>query len=262
MLPIPTNVPVTTNILRASYEQKHFSFGNPSGRIRICLVGSCRIVPILNGLRAYNSISGNPLELLCFNPVEMRTPIDADAGECATALLRDYRIGDVDFLVSEHTVNCGVLNTAPTAQPNIFDALGCSPKMHIRLPNWNNMHIFDLETAMWDSDYAAMSREQRVHELRERTIPHKDRFLRYCRQSSFPEIGDWVETQWFTTRMGWSSNHPTLPLVWRLFNGVFGQIGIPVTQELAEHPFCARDTYAPTGIQLTEVDYEANHWKF
>lgn len=58
-------IPITTNILRASYEKRVFSFGNPNAGTTVCLIGSCRIVPLLNALRVYNEQNGNPLELLC-----------------------------------------------------------------------------------------------------------------------------------------------------------------------------------------------------
>jgi hypothetical protein len=185
-----------------------------------------------------------------------------DVGECATELLKNYRFGKVDFLVSEHTSRCGALNTVAGATPNIFDTLGCRPSLHVRLPNWNNMHLFDAETAMWDANYANLVGEERVSKLKQQSDLHKLRFINYCQQCSFPEITDWVESEWLTTRMGWSSNHPSLPLIWRIFNGVAGKLGITITLELEAHPMCATDVYASTGIPLNNIDYEANNWKF
>ena len=68
---LKNNTMITTNHLRAAYDNGSFSFGNSGASSVICLVGSCRIVPILNYLRAYNDLNGHPFELLCFNPVEM-----------------------------------------------------------------------------------------------------------------------------------------------------------------------------------------------
>ena len=168
----------------------------------------------------------------------------------------------MDFLVSEHIVRCGVLNTVRGRGFNVFESLGCNPKEHIRLPNWNNMHLFDAETAMWDASYAALSAHDRAPELRRRSDGHKQRFINYCRQSSFPCMAEWIEDEWLNTRMGWTSNHPSLPVVWRLFNGVAGKLGITISRELAEHPLCSTDTYQSTGVKLNEIDYKANNWKF
>lgn len=254
--------PITTNILRASYEQGIFSFGNPEASTKVCLVGSCRIVPILNGLRAYNELAGGPFEFICLNPIEMWRGPGSDVADCANHVLKDYRLEGVDFLVCEHVLRCGVLNTVRESEQNIFDSLGCDPSVSVRLPNWNNMHLFDEETAGWDKSYAAMGHDERVAELRHRSDGHKRKFLLYCAGSSLPELAEWVESDWLTTRMGWSSNHPSLPLVWRLFNGVAGKLGITITPELAAHPLCATDTYQSTGIKLNQIDYEANNWKF
>ena len=259
---LKNNTMITTNHLRSAYENNSFSFGNSGASSVICLVGSCRIVPILNYLRAYNELNGHPFELLCFNPVEMWRGVGTDVGDCATELLKNYRFGKVDFLVSEHTVRCGALNTVAGTTPNIFDTLGCNPSLHVRLPNWNNMHIFDAETAMWDASYANLAVEERVRKLKQQSDLHKSRFISYCQQCSFPEITDWVESEWLTTRMGWSSNHPSLPLIWRIFNGVAGKLGITITPELAAHPMCVTDVYASTGIPLNKIDYEANNWKY
>lgn len=254
--------PVTTNTLRASYEQGVFSFGNPDAGLTIALIGSCRIVPILNGLRAYNEMHGDPFELLCFNPVELWKGPGSDVGECANDALKDYRMDGVEFLVSEHLSRCGVLNTVTRERLNVFDSLGCNPDLHVRLPNWNGMHLFDTETAMWDPRYAALKPDERAPELRRRADSHKQRFIDYCRQSSFPCMAQWVEDEWLNVRMGWTSNHPSLPVIWRLFNGVAGKLGIEISRELAEHPFCATDIYKPTGIRLNGIDYAANQWKF
>jgi hypothetical protein len=255
--------PINTYTLRKSYEKGVFSFGNPDAGLTIALIGSCRVLYHLNGLLAYNAMSGNPFELLCFNPVEMWKGPGTDVGDCATEILKDYRMDGVDILISEHTVRCGVLNTAVgPGSPNVFDSLGCNPDLFVRLPNWSKMHLFDEETAMWDASYAALPPEARVPELQKRSEGHKQRFIDYCKASSFPSMAEWVADEWLNTRMGWTSNHPSIPLTWRLFNGVAGKLGITITPELAAHPFCATDIFESTGIKLNEIDYKANHWKF
>jgi hypothetical protein len=47
-----------------------------------------------------------------------------------------------------------------------------------------------------------------------------------------------------------------------MFKSAMGAMGLEVTKELASHPLCATDVYASTGVKLTDVDYEANGWKF
>jgi hypothetical protein len=254
--------PITTNILRASYERGEFSFGNPDSGRTVVLIGSCRIVPILNNLRVYNSLHGDPFNLLCFDPVEMWAGPGNEVSDGVNRILKDYRFGEVEYLVSEHVQYCGMLNTVRSSEQNVFDSLGCVPRLHIRLPNWNDMHIFDAETAVYDASYAVLDHDARVEELRRRTAVHKERFLGHCRGSSLPHLEEWTEENWLITRLGWTSSHPSLPLVWAIFNGIAGLMSLGVSRELASHPLCATDVYKATGTVLTPVDYDANNWKF
>jgi hypothetical protein len=254
--------PITTNILRASYEKGEFSFGNPDAPRTVVLIGSCRIVPFLNNLRVYNEQNGHPFELLCFDPVEMWGGPGHEVADGVNKVLDGYRFGKVDFLVCEHVQYCGVLNTVRSSEQNIFKDLGCNPDTEIRLPNWNDMHTLDAETEIHDKGYAALGHAERVVFLRDATAVCKARFLSHCRQSSFPHLEEWTESNWLTTRLGWTSSHPSLPLVWTMFNSVMGRMGLTATTELANHPLCSTDVYASTGIKLTHVDYEANNWKF
>lgn len=252
--------PITTNILRASYENRQFSFDH--GQKVVCLIGSCRIVPFLNYLRVYNAMHGNPFELLCFNPVEMWEGPGREVSDGVNKVMQGYRLGKVDYLLCEHIERCGVLNTVRFTPENIFDSLGCDPAVEMRLPNWNNMHLFDAETAMHDKvGHANLPHFDRVNFIREQTAIHKERFLSHCQGCSFPELEAWVAEHWLTTRLGWSSSHPSRPLLWRMFECVAGKMGLNIG-DITEHPLCATDVYQSTGIPLNAVDYEANNWQF
>jgi hypothetical protein len=256
-------IPITTNILRADYERGNFSYGNPAAPKTIVLIGSCRIVPILNYFRVFNHLNGNPFELLCFNPVEMWGGPGTDVGECASKLLSGYRFGKVDVLVCETLKLCGALNTVEgTGSESVFETLGMQPEVICRIPNWHFMHIYDVENTYYDEAYAAMGHEARVPVLRERGSLHKGKFLNRCRLSSFPELESWALDIWLTTRLGWTSEHASRALLWKCFELIASKIGICVTPELAAHEFCVADPYAATGAVLTPLDYEANDWKF
>jgi hypothetical protein len=256
--------PITTNILRAAYESRQFSFGQSSGQKQVvCLIGSCRIVPFLNHLRVYNAMHGNPFELLCFNPVEMWEGPGHHVSDGVNKVMQGYRFGKVDYLLCEHVERCGVLNTVRFTPENIFDSLGCEPAVEMQLPNWNDMHIFDVETAMHDKvGYANLAHAERIIFLREQTVIHKTRFLSHCHGCSFPQLETWVSDNWLSVRMGWSSSHPSRPLLWRMFECVAEKMGLKITPEFTAHPLCATEVYQPTGIPLNKVDYEANDWKF
>lgn len=255
--------PITTNILRESYNQKQFAFGNSQGKQTVVLIGSCRIVPFLNYLRVYNELNGHPFQLLCFNPVEMWQGPGHEVSEGVNKVMEGYKFGRVDYLLCEHVQRCGVINTFCMSQENIFDSLGCRPKVEIRLPNWNDMHIFDAETAMHDkTGYATWYDEVKTAYIRNETQTHKERFLSHCRQSSFQELEAWVESHWLNTRLGWTSSHPSLSMIWTMFERAAAVMGLRMSEEFVNHPICKDDLYGPTGVALTPIDYAANGWQY
>ena len=180
------SVPVTTSILRKNYTEGNYRFGVEGAGTVVCLVGSCRILPFLNMLRELNLHVGEPMELLCYDPIEMWTP-----GETGTdwvgGALGEHKIGGVDWLVCEHLVNCGVLNTRAECSENVFKDLGCSPvNPPIRLPNWNGMYIYDEELAGIRKEYAEATGSARV-EMSPRSSVSPAATLRSIRRMILPE---------------------------------------------------------------------------
>jgi hypothetical protein len=253
---------VTPHDLRLAYQKNVFTFGNPDAAQRVCLVGSCRITPILNFFRAYNDVHGGVFEIICLNPIECWEGPGTSVADGVRGRFGGYRIGEVDFLVCEHMVNCGMMNTLRSESQNVFSSLVCIPSATVRLPNWNCMHIYDAETAGFDPEYSALDPSVRVGALREETARHKERFLGYCRECSFPWIMEWVEENWLNTRLGWTNSHVTLALAWKTFEGIAQMMGIEIRPAMRSHPLCLLDTFEPGHTVLNKVDYEANGWKF
>ena len=269
------NAPYTVLIgpgdLRKAYGAGKFTFGNPDAGEVVCLVGSCRIAPILNYFRAYNSLHGDRFELICLNPVEMWEGDGTSLADGTRKCLADFRFGKVDFLICEHMVNCGVLNTLDSpafcqdhTRENLFKSLGCAPGAILRLPNWHTLHIYDAETAGFDPSYAAMDPGDRKEFLRRQVAEHKERYLGYCRDCSFPEMEQWTLDNWTKVRMGWTNSHATRELSWKLFELIARDMGLEIIPQLAAHPFCTRDMFVGRGhhTELTPLDYEVNGWEF
>jgi hypothetical protein len=259
---IPANRHITTSDLRASYKRNDFSFGNPDSFFVLCLIGSCRILPILDYFRAYNSLHGEPFNLLCFDPVEMWNGPGTDIGEIVTEKLKDFRFGHVDVLICESLITCGALNTVDTQPLNVFSTLGCSPETILRIPNWHGMRFYNREVEAVNPAFAAMSREERVGTLRTLMSLYKTKFLNRCLKSSFPELAQWADDNWLTTRLGSGAEHVSGALSWRFFEHIATAMGIPITQSLKDHPFCARGYFDNSDTILDDIDREANNWKF
>ena len=258
---------IGTPNLRAAYDRGQFVFSEPveAGAKTVVLIGSCRIVPFLNYLRLHNAMAapGDAMRLICLNPVEMWRGVGCEVADGANEKLVGFKFGNVDFLICEHVQYCGVLNTVRSSPQNIYDNLGCSPVVEMRLPNWNDMHIFDAETAMHDKvTYANLGRAERVDFIRAQTAIHKARFLSHCRGSTFPQLEAWTEEHWKTVRLGWTSSHPSHSLIWRMFERVAEKMGLNLPLDFVNHPICKSDLYALTGIALTDIDREANDWKY
>jgi len=254
--------PITTNILREHYERNEYSFGNPKSFYTICIVGSCRIVPILNYFRAYNGLNGNPFELVCFNPVEMWKGLGTDIADCTAERLKDFRFSHVDTLICESLKHCGPLNTFEDEPQNVFTSLNCNAETVLRIPNWHGMLFYDIDIKQYNNEYATLSHNDRISMLKTMTALYKTKFLTRCDKSSFPELRQWTEKNWLTTRMGWTSEHVCRNLTWKYFELICNNMGLTITHELAEHPLCIMDPYAATGAVVSDLDREANNWKY
>lgn len=250
---------IDTPYLRSAYTKGIFQFGQDDAKLKMVLVGSCRILPFLNYLRLFET----PINLICLNPVEMWGGPGSEVKDGVNRIMAGQKLGKVGVLICEHLQDCGVINTVRSSAENLFDSLGCKPEMEIRLPNWNDMHIFDAETAIHDPvGHGNRTHEERVNFIRTQTAIHKARWLSHCRKSSFPELEQWTEDNWLTTRLGWTSNHPTITLIHEMFEWIMNDMGVLIPEQVGHHPIYNNDLYASTGYKLTSVDYEANHWKF
>lgn len=251
---------VDTNDLRANYAAKDFVFDN--GAKKVCLVGSCRILPYLNFFRVYNHFSGHPFELICLNPVECWTP-GAPVADGVNNVMQGYNIGEVEWLICEHIENCGALNTVEEAGQNVFKSLGCKPKNPvIRIPNWIYMFIYDLELAHIDKAYADLVGDERIYALRKRTEDCKNRFVGYCKATGLEGLDSWVHRSWLSTRMGWTGSHASSALAGKIFKLIAGVMGLNITQQIDRHEHFTLDHFASTGTKLTGIDYDANFWEF
>jgi hypothetical protein len=254
--------PITTGILRESYAKNEFQFGNPNAFFVICLIGSCRILPFLDYFRAYNSLNGSPFKLLCFDPVEMWKGPGTDIGEIVTEKFKNYQFGHVDALVCESLVTCGSLNTVETAPLNVFSTLGCKPEAVYRIPNWHGMRFYNKEVEAVNTAYAAMNREEKVGTLRALMALYKAKFLNRCLKCSFPELAQWADDNWLTIRLGSGAEHIGRALSWKCFELIAAKMGLELTKQLREHPFCTRGYFADSDTVLDAIDREANGWKF
>jgi hypothetical protein len=267
--PQPHLTVLGTPDLRIAYNARRFTFSDrvSENSKTVVIIGSCRVVPFLNYLRVYNAMStaGDAMNLICLNPVEMWKGVGSHVADGVNEMLKDFRLGRVDYLICEHVQYCGALNTVRSSPQNIYDNLGCEPAVEMRLPNWNQMHIFDLETEMWDTQrqgYSLLTKDERVLYLREHTEQHKAKFLSHCSSSTYPDLADWVRLHWLDIRIGWSSNHPTKALLSQIFSRITQTMGLDVSCGFLEHPICNDDLYASTGFQLTDIDRLANQWRF
>ena len=264
---LPIHKWVNTVDLRQSYQNRDFHFeesaeSRAAAKQKVCLVGSCRILNFLNFFRVYNHFSGHPFELICLNPVECWNP-GSPVADGVNAAMNGIQIGEVDWVICEHVEHCGVMNTVEDAGQNIFKNLGCVTKNPvIRMPNWIYMFMYDSELAHIEKDYAELTGDARVVALRKRTDECRERFLRYCRESSILGLEAWTLDVWLSTRLGWTSSHSSIHLSRRIFNGIAAIMQLTLTPAILGHEHFTHDRFASTGTVLAPVDYEANHWKF
>lgn len=253
---------ITINDFRLGYRKKIWRYFSP-GKTRVCIVGSCRMAAIANYLRAHMDLHSSGFELMCVLPVVMKLPGNATLDDDIRTIIGPSGIGCVDFLVCEHVVRYGVANTVCEMPLNVFDSLDCRPEKIIRIPNWNEMHIYDAERADKIDGYGLLEGNERVEVLRNETLACREKFLGRCAASSIPDVESWVRGNWRNERLGWTHNHFTRVLSWEIFKRMAALMDLHGIEEVASHPDGAGDVlHNFQRIVLNDIDYLANDWQF
>lgn len=200
----------------------------------VVVLGSCRILPIVNALHYLND---GKFELHCVNVVNFSFD---DAGnqvdpneytkrfEANPVLLDVFRRCKV--FIHEHVGNYAMFNTVPFQEKSVYK-FGMNAGVDIILPNFHDIFILlqelvDFDSAIRDEARAGVSDALKA-KVKERGLQQVERFLGYCASSSIPEFGSIFRDTWRSTRYFWAGNHVSHQFtnaVFRLINDKFLKI--------------------------------------
>jgi hypothetical protein len=249
----------TYTTLDAKRAQETLLFtGGPDAALRVLIVGSCRALPYLNYIAAYNRSSGRDVFYAGYvNAADLRTTVDdkpQDFDAAANRLLSNARgfLSGVDILLCEHIENYGALNTNERE-------VGIRSKLHAHtkvftVPNWNAMGVLrndvlslhgeKLRWELSDVEHGALAADSIA------------KFYRHCAMSSFPEMMLAFDTAWRAERWFWTHNHVARPFTEFIFSQWLMKLGLdPMPKEALDHTR-SFDLFATPHTAVTEQDVE------
>ncbi len=200
----------------------------------VVVLGSCRVLPILNALHYLNV---GKWELHLINLVSWyfdEAGHQVDPNEFTKRFETNPVLLDVfrrcKWFIHEHAASFGMFNTDPGQSKHIYQ-FGMKPEHDIAIPNFHDIFIIlqelvDFDEAIRNEARAGVSDALKAR-VKERGIQQIERFLDICSKSSIPEFGPVFRDTWRSTRYFWTGNHVSHQFtnaVFRLINDKFLKI--------------------------------------
>lgn len=226
---IPGNA-LTTNHAKAAQENL-LRIGEPGADVHVLIVGSCRALPYLNYMLAYNrAAKRNVFHAGYVNPADLRTTTDhkpQDHLAAADRLLSTPSVkkflSGVEVLLCEHVENYGALNTCERSV-GVRGHLPAHTKVST-IPNWNAMGV------LRDDIYALEGHEHGPSGVgpdvqMKRAKASIEKFYRHCAMSAFPEMALAFDAAWKDERWFWTHNHVARPFTEFIFSQWLLKMGL------------------------------------
>lgn len=245
-------------------------FQTGTGPLKILIMGSCRVAPLVDYYDQWNSQNNNQLTIYSIDPFnwnwnEKDERVDYLAAlktmETHEELLNMLK--SVDVFCHEYYSNSGMFNVAKLADGNIYD-FGLSPKHDICLPNWNDKFIlvndivtFDTEIrkkVMQDMNVLGKISDQLQHEIFELSVANLHKFFEICLLSDIPEMQHHFQGNMRGIRFFHSYNHVSKFFTLFLFEMINKKwLHLNITPEFM-HRIAQEDMFANSFTKITEYD--------
>lgn len=234
-----------------------FSCGNAASKDVILLMGSCRVVPILNYL---NIACGNTHNIFCIDPInyaidEQGTALPQE--HLLTALETDEHflaiLRSVTIFIHEGLSSFGILNTV-RQRKNIY-SFGMKPQIDVNLPNFHDVLLLVNDFIALDPKWRHALTEEDQEEIFRLGNDHIMRFLGICAKSSFPEFGEWFRQNYQKVRLFHSFNHVSSAFTLEIFRRMNEQfLHFPLDDAFWQHPDVTADMYGNNSTKLSRLD--------
>lgn len=200
----------------------------PRNGIPVLIVASCRGLPYLNYMHAYNVICGERFRLSFVSPHEyaflggsggLRETIGrVEEDGAALQTIRECQI-----FIHEHHASYGLFNTSRLSTKNIYQ-FGMDPRIDISIPNFNDVFLLSEDIMRYDPPEG----EETLETVADLNLA---RFMNACGKTSFPSFAQWFLGTYKKTRLFWTFNHVSSAFtleVFRRMNDEF--LRLPTTQ--------------------------------
>lgn len=221
----------TINIKQAQFEV--FRVGNAESKEVILIIGSCRSVPYLNYLDHYNKLNNNRFLIYFIDPFNYNWDVNenrVDSEAVITSLETDKNLLDIissaTIFIHEYYGNFGMFNTFKDAEKNIYK-FGMNPKIDITLPNFHDVFIMFNDIAKFDTEIRTMAEDdlkslgtlsdETLNKMFDISQTNLNKFYDICLKSDFPEMKEWFQNNFLTTRLYWTYNHVSKYFTLKLF---------------------------------------------
>lgn len=207
-----------------------FRVGNQSGEV-ILIMGSCRGVPYLNYIDYYNkTIGGNKYLIYYIDPFNYNWNERDELVGCEAKLLElesDQSmlsiLRSVKIFIHEHYESFGMFNTRKDLEKNIYQYM--NPYMDICIPNFHDVFILE-------NDFINVAKITDTEQMKDKALKEIERFKKICSLSSFPEMAEYFENNWRTTRLFCSFNHVSKQFTLKIFEWMNNKfLNLPLTQD-------------------------------
>ncbi len=215
---------ISTIVIKQQQLTKSF-FCSGSGPETILVMGSCRVVNIVNYLVQYNNENGNRFTICSIDPFNWNWNAREERVDYERAIIGcedDYRllemIRNTDIFIHEYYGNAGMFNVNKDDNKNIYK-FGMAPKIDVCIPNWNDVFVlfgdivsFDIDIrkrAIQDYNVIGKLSSQLQQEIYDKGQKNLLKFYDICDKTSLPEFKKYFQDNIIKKRLFFTYNHTT-----------------------------------------------------
>lgn len=217
----------------------------------VLVMGSCRSVPYLNYLFAYDRMAGYPFRIHFIDPFDFHWNEKNELVDIEPELEKQEHnqrilsiLPTVNVFIHEHYENYGMFNTDKHRAKSIY-WFGMNPEVDISIPNYDRAILLKDQNA------------DESEETRQKGEAAVEAFCQMCQRTSFPEFGDMFRNEWRKRRFFWTINHVSAAYtlaIFRMMNDKF--LKLPLTPKFWES-IAREDMYANNITPVTDWDRKA-----
>lgn len=256
-----------------------FRTGNSASKEVILIIGSCRSVPYLNYLDHYSKKNGNRFLIYFIDPFNYNWDAQENRVNSEEVILKletDKNLLDIisstKIFIHEFYGNFGMFNTFKDAEKNIYK-FGMNPELDISIPNFHDIFLMFNDIAKFDTEIRSMAEadlkssktlsEQTLQKLFSISQRNLNKFYDICLKTDFPEMKEYFQNNFLTTRLYWTYNHVSKHFTLKIFewmNAKYLKLELPSSywSFISKDDMYANNYTCPTKYDKQFYNYQWN----